>query len=54
MKIAVTKANAEAEANRKLSESLTDNIIKNKTIEKWNGNLPMVNGDSTPIISIGD
>ena len=50
----LTKANAEAEVNRKLSESLTDNIIKNKTIEKWNGSLPMVNGNSTPVISIGD
>lgn len=49
---ALTRAEAEAEANRKLSESLTEAIIKNKTIEKWDGNLPIVNGDSTPIVSI--
>ena len=50
----LTKANAEAEANHKLSDSLTDNIIKNKTVEKWDGSLPIVNGDNTPIISIGE
>ena len=31
---------AQAEANRILSESLTDNLVKYKMIEKWNGQLP--------------
>lgn len=48
----LTKAEAEAEANRKLTESLTEAVIKNKTIEKWDGNLPIVNGNSTPIVNI--
>ena len=30
----------EAEANKKISESLTDELIDYKTIEQWNGELP--------------
>lgn len=37
---------AEAEANRAISESLTDQIIENKKIEKWNGEMPKVTGSS--------
>ena len=48
------KADAEAEANRKLSESLDENVIRNKTIEKWDGALPFVSGEASPIISIGE
>ena len=40
------RAEAEAEANRLISESLTDEIIQNKTIEKWDGQLPKVTGGS--------
>ena len=46
------KAEAEAEANRKLSESLTDNVLRNKLYDKWNGELPKVSNDSTPLVSI--
>lgn len=46
------KAEAEAEANRKLSESLTDNVLRNKMYDKWNGELPKVSNDSTPLVSI--
>jgi regulator of protease activity HflC (stomatin/prohibitin superfamily) len=46
------KAQAEAEANRTVSESLTELIIENKKIEKWNGELPQVQGNADPIISI--
>lgn len=45
-------ANAEAEANRIVSESLTDRLIEKQRIEKWNGQLPQVQGGSTPIIDI--
>ena len=38
-------ANAEAEANKLVEESLTENILKDKTIEKWNGELPKVTGE---------
>lgn len=47
------EAEAEAEANRKLAESLTDEVIENKTIEKWDGKLPTVTGDNGTIIDIG-
>ncbi len=49
MKIA---ADAEAEANKKISGSLTDNLIDKIKYEKWNGELPQVQGNSTPIIDI--
>lgn len=46
------QADAEAEANRKISESLTDNLISKIKYEKWNGEMPYVQGSSTPIIDI--
>ena len=46
------QADAEAEANRKISESLTDNLISKIKYEKWNGEMPYVQGNSTPIIDI--
>ena len=46
-------ANAEAEANKLVEESLTENILKDKTIEKWNGELPTYNGGNTiPLINL--
>ena len=48
------QAEAEAEANRLLEESLTPNILRNATIEKWNGQLPKVQGAGGTIIDIGD
>ena len=48
-------ANAEAEANRIVSESLTEQLIEQQKIEKWNGELPTVMGsDSTVIKDIDD
>ena len=46
------KAESEAEANKKISESLTSELIEKIKLEKWNGNVPQVQGSSTPIISI--
>lgn len=46
------QADAEAEANKKISESLTENLINKIKYEKWNGEVPYVQGDSTPIIDI--
>ncbi|MBQ4037290.1 MAG: prohibitin family protein [Clostridia bacterium] len=46
------RAQAEAEANKTLSESLTKEVIENKKIEKWNGQLPQVQGEADPLISI--
>ena len=46
-------AEAEAEANRLIAESLTPELIELLQIEQWNGDVPMVQGDATPIIDIG-
>ena len=48
------RANGEAEANRVISGSLTDQIIENKKIEKWNGVLPKVTGGAGTFADIGD
>lgn len=47
------RANGEAEANRVISGSLTDQIIENKKIEKWNGVLPQVTGGAGTFVDIG-
>lgn len=48
------EAEATAEANRTIAESLNDAILRNKTIEKWDGQLPRVTAgeSSTPMISV--
>ena len=46
------KAEAEAAANETISESLTENVIENKKIEKWDGKLPQVMGDAVPLITL--
>lgn len=47
------KAEAEADANRKIADSLTPELIEKAKIDKWNGDVPAVSGNSTPIVSIG-
>lgn len=45
------KSEAEAEANKKISSSLNANILQEKYIEKWNGNLPdTMAGDSATML----
>lgn len=44
------QANAEAEANKKINASLTDKVLNNKSIDKWNGQLPTVTGNSSSIL----
>ena len=46
------QAEAEAEANRVIAESLNNNILSNKFIEAWNGELPMVSGSDGNLINI--
>ena len=48
------KAEAEAEANRKISQSLTPELLEKIKYEKWSGNVPQVQGTSTPIINMGN
>ncbi len=47
------KAQAEAEANKTISESLTAIMLEYSKIEKWNGVLPTVmGGEASPIIDM--
>ena len=48
------RAEGEAEANRRISQSLTDQIIENKKIEKWDGVLPKVSGNAGTLVDFGD
>lgn len=47
-------ANAEAESNEKINKSLSDNILKKKLYDKWNGELPKVEGSNSSIINLED
>jgi len=47
-------AEAEAEANRKISNSLTPELLDKIKYEKWNGNVPQVQGNATPIVNMGN
>ena len=44
-------AEAQAEANRKLAESLCDTLIEYQKIQKWDGKLPTVSGGNA-LVSI--
>jgi regulator of protease activity HflC (stomatin/prohibitin superfamily) len=46
------KADAEADANAKIAASLTKELIEKKKIEKWNGEVPTVQGSNTPIVDL--
>ena len=51
------KANAESEANKKIAESLTNELIEYTQAQNWNGMLPSTyvgSGDSVPIIQAND
>lgn len=46
-------AEAQANANRKLAESITPNLVQYRALEKWNGVLPQVSGgNGVPFINI--
>lgn len=45
------EAEAESKANRMIEQSLSDNIIKQQYIEKWDGKLPKVSSDSSMLIT---
>lgn len=48
------KAAAEAEANKKISESLTIELIDYTKAQAWNGELPTYMGSSTPVLDLTD
>jgi regulator of protease activity HflC (stomatin/prohibitin superfamily) len=43
---AIIEAEGQAQANAKLQQSLTENVLRQRAIEKWSGNLPQVNGNN--------
>lgn len=44
------QAQAQADANKLLSESLTEELIESQKIDKWNGDVPMVQGSDGSVI----
>ena len=48
------EAEGEATANKMISESLSDKLIENKKVEKWNGDVPKVQGAGTTIVDVGN
>lgn len=48
------EAEGEAEANKILEKSLTDKVLRQKTLDKWNGELPKVSGNSDTILDVGN
>lgn len=48
------EAEAEANANKLLEQSLTDKILRQRYIEKWNGELPKVSGDNSMILDMNN
>lgn len=46
------KAAAEAEANREIADSLTPELLEKSKYERWNGQLPTIQGDTTPIVNL--
>lgn len=49
-----TKAEAEAAANAKVAASLTQELIDYTKAQLWNGEMPSVMGDATPILDMTD
>ena len=48
----LVQAKAQAEANEILNKTLTPMLIENKKIEKWDGVLPKITGNSIPMINM--
>jgi len=51
-KAILTEAEAQAKANRLLSESVTPNLVSYEMAKKWNGQMPQVSGASMPMIQL--
>jgi regulator of protease activity HflC (stomatin/prohibitin superfamily) len=46
-------AQGQAKANEALSRSISPILVQYKSVEKWNGILPLVSGGAVPIIDLG-
>jgi regulator of protease activity HflC (stomatin/prohibitin superfamily) len=51
-KAILAEAEAQARANRLLSESITPTLVQYEQMKKWDGKLPQVQGGGTPLISM--
>lgn len=51
-KAILAEAQAQAEANRLLSESVTPTLVQYEMAKKWNGQMPQVSGSATPMIQL--
>lgn len=50
----IIKAKADADANKILQKQLTNKILIQQWIEKWNGEVPKVSGDGKTMINLED
>lgn len=50
----LTVAQAEAKANQIISQSLTPELVRYQTVQKWDGQLPKVNGSSAGLMISAD
>ena len=53
-KAKLIEAEAEAKANQLIQKSLTDGVLKQQYIEKWDGKLPTVQSNDSMILDISD
>lgn len=51
-KAIMAEAEAQSRANRLLAESVTGNLVQYEMMKKWNGVMPQVSGNATPIIQM--
>jgi regulator of protease activity HflC (stomatin/prohibitin superfamily) len=51
-KAILAEAEAQAKANRLLSESITPNLVSYEIAKKWNGQVPQVSGGVTPLLQL--
>ena len=51
-KAILTEAQAQAEANRLLSQSITPTLVQYEMTKKWNGQMPQVTGGATPLLQL--
>lgn len=48
----IKAAEAEAEANAKIAASITPELLEKIKLQKWNGDVPQVQGNATPIVDL--
>jgi regulator of protease activity HflC (stomatin/prohibitin superfamily) len=53
-KAKLIEAEAEAKANQLIQKSLTDGVLKQQYIEKWNGELPKVSSEGSMMYNLND